>query len=72
MTQWAYFIPENKIGDREMKFVIMSSPFADETVMCFLKTSGNTTALANEIWLSLKITAVLFGIQLKIKKTLSN
>ena len=26
MTQWAYFIPENKMGDREMKFVIICLP----------------------------------------------
>ena len=41
----------------------LSSPFADETIMYFLKTSGNTTELANKIWLSLRITVVLVWIQ---------
>ena len=50
----------------------LSSPFADETVMYFLKTSGNITALAYEICLSLRITVVLVWIQLKIKETLLN
>lgn len=49
--------PGNEIGNH------LSSPFADETVMYFLKTSGNTTALDNEIWLSLRNTVVLVWIQ---------
>ena len=60
MTQWAYFIPENKMGDREMKFVIICLLLSQTKLTCtFLKPLQKITALANEIWLSLRITVVL-------------
>ena len=60
MTQWAYFIPENKMDDREMKFVIICLLLSQTKLTCtFLKPLQKITALANEIWLSLRITVVL-------------